>query len=102
MTLTSSLGGDLRSLRLDWLYVSVYSEVLVKGSWITNALRFVCCVWVYAKLAFKEMYDVCDLLNYHDFSHWFMRVKGEEAIAWEKGLIFPLVQYVVSLVLVTF
>ncbi|CAK9001447.1 Uncharacterized protein SCF082_LOCUS6929 [Durusdinium trenchii] len=71
-----------------------YHQVLATGNLTIFVLRFVCCTWVFSQVYLQEFGSVRALLRYHDFSRWFIPLKGEEVRnSW--AICIPLIQYVV-------
>jgi len=77
-----------------------YDSILKEGDASIYILRLICCVWVFSQLYLQEFSNVQSLLLYHDFSLWFLPIKGETIRnGWAIGL--PLIQYSVILVVCT-
>lgn len=77
-----------------------YDSILKEGDVTIYVLRLICCVWVFSQIYLSEFSNVQSLLLYHDFSLWFLPIKGETIRnGWAIGL--PVIQYLVILVVCT-
>ncbi|CAK0873646.1 unnamed protein product, partial [Prorocentrum cordatum] len=80
--------------------IPFFDAVLTEGSAIVYMLRFICCSWVFSQMYFQHFESVRSLIAYHDFSRWFIPLKGMEVRNnWAIGIAF--VQYGVILVVTT-
>lgn len=74
-----------------------YNAVLTQGTLAIYVLRLICCAWVFSQVYFGGFNDVTALFEYHDFSRWFIPLKGYTVQnSW--ALCFPLIQFSVMLV----
>ncbi|CAK0834614.1 unnamed protein product [Prorocentrum cordatum] len=55
-----------------------HRAVLMKGDCMVHILRLVCCAWVFSQIYFQHFVPVQSLIEYHDFSRWFLPLKGAE------------------------
>jgi len=77
--------------------VFFYNAVLKDGSLFVYLLRIVCCAWVFCQIYFEGFSNVSTLLDYHDFSYFFIEKKGYTPTnRW--AICFPLIQYAVLVV----
>lgn len=77
-----------------------YDAVLSEGTPMINLLRFICCLWQFSHFYFQHFSNTQALLRYHDFSRWFLPLKGETPCnGW--AIAIPLVQYGVLLTITT-
>lgn len=71
-----------------------YHQVFASGNATVFLLRFICCTWVFSQVYLQEFRSVRALLRYHDFSRWFLPLKGEEVRnSWT--ICIPIIQYMV-------
>jgi hypothetical protein len=74
-----------------------YDSVLKEGSLFIYLLRIVCCAWVFSQVYFQGFGNVSDLLDYHDFSYFYLPAKGyTPSNHW--AICFPLIQYSILVV----
>lgn len=74
-----------------------YNAVLTDGNACIYLLRLICCAWVFSQVYFGTFTDVTILFQYHDFSHWFIPLKGYTVQnSW--ALCFPLIQFSAMLI----
>merc|ERR1719356_1537720 len=74
-----------------------HRAVLMEGDCMVHALRLVCCAWVFSQIYFQHFIHVRSLIEYHDFSRWFLPLKGTETRNnWAVYVAF--VQYFIVLV----
>lgn len=77
-----------------------FDSILKEGDSSIYVLRLICCIWVFSQVYLQEFTNVQSLLLYHDFSCWFLPLKGEPIRnSWAVGI--PLIQYLVILVVAT-
>lgn len=77
-----------------------FDSILKEGDGSIYVLRLICCIWVFSQVYLQEFTNVQSLLLYHDFSCWFLPLKGEPIRnAW--AACIPLIQYFVILVVAT-
>jgi len=77
-----------------------YHSILAEGTSLVSLLRLICCSWVFSQVYFEQFERVRALLQYRDFSQWFLPLKGEQ-VRNQWTLSIPLIQYAVQLVVVT-
>jgi len=74
-----------------------YENILAEGSTTIYLLRLICCIWQFSQMYLQHFANIKQLFEYHDFSRWFLRVKGEEVRnGWV--ICIPIVQYCILLV----
>lgn len=71
-----------------------YNAILTDGDVTVYVLRIVCCTWVFAQMYLQHFENVRTLLNYHDFSCWFVPLKNME-IRSNWVILIPLIQYAI-------
>jgi hypothetical protein len=77
-----------------------FDSIMKEGDASIYVLRLICCIWVFSQVYLQEFCNVQSLLLYHDFSCWFLPLKGEPIRnAW--AICLPLIQYSVVLVVCT-
>lgn len=77
-----------------------YDSILKEGDASIYILRLICCIWVFSQIYLQAFENVRSLLLYHDFSCWFLPIKGESLRnSWAVGL--ALMQYLIILVVCT-
>eukprot|EP00435_Cladocopium_sp_Y103_P036296 s2075_g9.t1 len=64
-----------------------YHQVFASGNATVFLLRFICCTWVFSQVYLQEFRSVRALLRYHDFSRWFLPLKGEAFLARIGGFL---------------
>eukprot|EP00931_Biecheleriopsis_adriatica_P106781 TRINITY_DN81168_c0_g1_i1.p1 TRINITY_DN81168_c0_g1~~TRINITY_DN81168_c0_g1_i1.p1 ORF type:complete len:414 (+),score=54.64 TRINITY_DN81168_c0_g1_i1:39-1244(+) len=74
-----------------------YDAVLTSGSPCIQLVRVICCIWVFSQVYLQNFSSVTRLLNYNDFSQWYIPVKGQ-TIRNRWAICLPLIQYFVMLV----
>ncbi|CAE7430784.1 unnamed protein product [Symbiodinium natans] len=77
-----------------------YHLVLASGNYVVLMLRLVCCSWVFSQVYLQEFSSVRALLRYHDFSRWFLPLKGE-VVRNSWAICVPIVQYIVLMCVTT-
>eukprot|EP00930_Biecheleria_cincta_P004370 TRINITY_DN105285_c0_g1_i1.p1 TRINITY_DN105285_c0_g1~~TRINITY_DN105285_c0_g1_i1.p1 ORF type:complete len:414 (-),score=67.27 TRINITY_DN105285_c0_g1_i1:70-1287(-) len=100
----ASLEADVRGVTVTLSNVErtvpFHAAVLVAGGPLVQGLRAVCCSWVFSQVYFRDFASVKALLGYHDFSRWFVPLKGQEVRnSW--AVIIPFLQYSVVLIVAT-
>eukprot|EP00932_Pfiesteria_piscicida_P005202 SRR837773.15108.p1 GENE.SRR837773.15108~~SRR837773.15108.p1 ORF type:complete len:496 (-),score=16.62 SRR837773.15108:113-1399(-) len=80
--------------------VPFYDAVLLEGTSTIFLLRLVCCAWQFGQVYFEDFDSIRRLFRYHDFSQWFLPVKGED-LRPSYVLIIPLIQFAVLLIVTT-
>eukprot|EP00928_Gymnodinium_smaydae_P024984 TRINITY_DN20049_c0_g3_i2.p1 TRINITY_DN20049_c0_g3~~TRINITY_DN20049_c0_g3_i2.p1 ORF type:complete len:422 (-),score=70.58 TRINITY_DN20049_c0_g3_i2:644-1852(-) len=77
-----------------------HHSILTEGGGVVLVLRVICCIWIFSRIYFQEFENVVSLLAYHDFSCWFLPLKGERVRnTW--SLAIPLIQYAVLFAIAT-
>lgn len=76
--------------------VPFYNAVLQGGGVVVYLLRCICCSWVFSQAYLQEFERVQALLQYHDFSSWFLPLKGE-SVRNRWSVCIPILQYTVLL-----
>lgn len=80
--------------------IPYYDSILKEGDPCIYFLRLICCVWVFSQVYLQEFSNVRSLLLYHDFSLWFLPIKGEPTRnGW--AICLPIIQYFVVLIVCT-
>mmetsp|Transcript_158640 Transcript_158640/g.280188 ORF Transcript_158640/g.280188 Transcript_158640/m.280188 type:complete len:419 (-) Transcript_158640:157-1413(-) len=77
-----------------------YDAILTGGEFTIYLLRLICCIWVFSQIYLQQFASIRSLLAYHDFSCWFLPLKGE-TLGHGWTIVLPLIQYVVLLVVAT-
>eukprot|EP00041_Stephanoeca_diplocostata_P029250 m.858809 g.858809 ORF g.858809 m.858809 type:complete len:394 (+) comp23525_c0_seq1:370-1551(+) len=98
--LEAQISGHLvqyRSATLDTLF---YDNTLA-GSCTLTTLQIVCCIWVMTHSYFRDFQHVQSLLQYRDFSRWFLPRKGEVLRKNSWVLLIPAMQWVLSTAIVS-
>lgn len=77
-----------------------YHLVFASGNYVILILRLVCCTWVFSQVYLQEFSSVRALLRYHDFSRWFLPLKGE-VVRNSWAICVPMIQYIVLMCVTT-
>eukprot|EP00405_Crypthecodinium_cohnii_P018395 CAMPEP_0206455544 /NCGR_PEP_ID=MMETSP0324_2-20121206/21816_1 /ASSEMBLY_ACC=CAM_ASM_000836 /TAXON_ID=2866 /ORGANISM="Crypthecodinium cohnii, Strain Seligo" /LENGTH=488 /DNA_ID=CAMNT_0053926269 /DNA_START=38 /DNA_END=1501 /DNA_ORIENTATION=+ len=80
--------------------VPFFDAILLEGKPMVYVLRLICCAWQFGQVYFEDFDSIRRLFDYHDFSQWFLPIKGED-LRPSFVLIIPLVQFSILLIVTT-
>eukprot|EP00933_Yihiella_yeosuensis_P073291 TRINITY_DN81930_c0_g1_i1.p1 TRINITY_DN81930_c0_g1~~TRINITY_DN81930_c0_g1_i1.p1 ORF type:complete len:419 (-),score=40.68 TRINITY_DN81930_c0_g1_i1:17-1273(-) len=100
LSAASSFRMDDRTISLVQRTALFYDAVLSNHGPVIFLLRVVCCTWLWLRVRFNGLEGIRKLLDYHDFSSWFLPLKGEK-VRNNIAISIPLIKFLVLLCVIT-